>query len=152
MAQIQQFRMEDMMPLIREKLAADQSVQLSPVGISMLPMLRQGRDCVILKPVSGRLKIYDIPLYQRDDGHYVLHRIVKAGESYTCIGDNQFSVETGVRQDQLIAVVAGFTRDGKQCRLDALSYRIYCRFWHYSRPVRWLYRGIKRRLRRIFGR
>lgn len=152
MAQVQQVRMEDMMPLIREKLAENQSVQLSPVGISMLPMLRQGRDCVILKPVSGRLKIYDIPLYQRDDGHYVLHRIIKVGETYTCMGDNQFRVETGVRQDQLIAVVAGFTRDGNSHSVDALSYRVYCRFWHYSRPVRWLYRGFKRRLRRIFGR
>lgn len=152
MAQVQQVRMEDMMPLIREKLAENQSVQLSPVGISMLPMLRQGRDCVILKPVSGRLKIYDIPLYQRDDGHYVLHRIVKVGETYTCIGDNQFSVETGVRQDQLIAVVAGFTRDGNHYSVDALSYRVYCRFWHYSRPVRRLCRGLKRRLCRIFGR
>ena len=151
MAQVQQVRMEDMMPLIREKLVENQSVQLSPVGISMLPMLRQGRDCVILKPVSGRLKKYDIPLYQRDDGHYVLHRIVKVGDTYTCIGDNQFCKETGVRQDQLIAVVAAFTRDGKQCRLDVPSYRAYCRFWHYTRTVRWLYRGIKRRLRRMLG-
>lgn len=140
------------MPLIREKLAAGQTVQLSPVGISMLPMLRQGRDCVILKPISGRLRKYDIPLYQRDDGHYVLHRIVKAAETYTCVGDNQFQEETGVRQDQLIAVVDGFTRDGDYRSVDALSYRAYCRFWHYTRPVRWLYRGFKRRLRLIFGR
>ena len=152
MAQVQQVRMEDMMPLIREKLAAHQCVQLSPVGISMLPMLRQGRDCVILKPISGKLEKYDIPLYQRDDGHYVLHRIVKVGETYTCMGDNQFHKETGVRQDQLIAVVASFTRDGDSRGVDSMTYRIYCRFWHYSRPVRWLYRGVKRRLHRIFGR
>ena len=151
MTQVQQVRMEDMMPLMKEKLAGGQTVQFSPVGISMLPMLRQGRDCVILKSVTGRLRKYDIPLYQRDDGHYVLHRIVKVGENYTCIGDNQFRKEPGVRQDQLIAVVAGFTRDGDYRSVDALSYRVYCRFWYYSRPVRRLYRGVKRRLRRLFG-
>ena len=151
MAQIQQVRMDDMMPLMREKLAAGHTVQLSPVGISMLPMLRQGRDCVSLKPISGRLKKYDIPLYQRDDGHYVLHRIVKVGETYTCIGDNQFREEAGVRQDQLIAVVAGFTRDGKYRGVETLSYRVYCRFWHYTRSLRWFYRGVKRRLRRMLG-
>ncbi|MBE6986957.1 MAG: hypothetical protein E7433_06005 [Ruminococcaceae bacterium] len=152
MGQVQQVRMKDMMPLMKEKLAAGQSVQLSPVGISMLPMLRQGKDCVILKPVSGRLKKYDIPLYQRDDGHYVLHRIIKVGETYTCMGDNQFREETGVRQDQLIAVVSGFTRDGNYRSVETLSYRVYCRFWHYTRPVRRLYRAVKRRLHRIFGR
>ena len=152
MAQIQQVRMDDMIPLMKERLVAGQTVQLSPVGISMLPMLRQGRDCVILKPIFGKLRKYDIPLYQRDDGHYVLHRIVKTGETYTCIGDNQFREEIGARQDQPIAVVSGFTRDGNYRSVETLSYRVYCRFWHYTRPVRRLYRAVKRRLHRIFGR
>ena len=73
--------MEELVPLIREVLSNGQSVRFSPKGTSMLPMLRQGIDSVVLSPVTCRLKKYDIPLYQRDDGSYILHRIIKAGDT-----------------------------------------------------------------------
>lgn len=134
------WRLEDLMPLIREELAAGKTVRFSPKGTSMLPMLRQGIDTVTLSPLPGRLEKYDLPLYRRDNGQYVLHRIVDAGETYTCVGDNQFETEPGVRQDQLIAVVSGFTRGGREYGVTDHSYRLYCRFWHYSRPVRHFWR------------
>ena len=69
------------MPIIRESLEGGRTVSFSPRGVSMLPMLRQERDTIELSPIVGRLKKYDLPLYQRESGQYVLHRIVKAGES-----------------------------------------------------------------------
>jgi len=138
------------MPLIKEKLAEGKSVTFSPRGISMLPMLRQGKDTVTLSPLPARLKKYDIPLYQREDGKYVLHRIVKAGETYTCIGDNQFAAEEGLSHSQMIAVVTEFTRSGKVHSVNELSYKLYCRFWHCSRPLRRIWRGVTARLKRTF--
>lgn len=129
-------RLEQLMPLILEQLAAGKTVRFAPRGVSMLPMLRQGRDRVVLGPVTGRLKKYDLPLYQRDNGQYVLHRIVDVGETYTCIGDNQHELEHGIRQEQLIAVVTAFTRDGKQIPVTDIAYQIYCRAWHWLRPVK----------------
>ncbi|MGN0657587.1 MAG: hypothetical protein ACI4KR_12440 [Ruminiclostridium sp.] len=38
------------------------------VGDSMAPLIRQGRDLLIISAVNGRLKKYDIPLYKRDSG------------------------------------------------------------------------------------
>ena len=109
----------------------------------MLPMIREGKDSVLLSPVTERLEKYDIPLYKRDNGKYILHRIVKADETFTCIGDNQFSYENGVREDQVIAVVTGFYRGEKFISVKNIGYRIYCRFWHYSRPLRhFIKRGI----------
>ena len=128
------------MPLIRERLDAGGTVRFSPHGISMLPMLRQGRDTVTLSPVPERLKKYDLPLYRRDNGKYILHRIVNADACYSCVGDNQFDLEKGVRQDQMIAVVTSFSRDGREIPVTAFSYQLYCRFWHYSRPVRHFWR------------
>ena len=87
-----EIRLELLMPLIKERLAAGQSVRFSPKGTSMLPMLRQGIDSVVLSPLPKRLGKYDLPLYQRDNGQFVLHRIVAAEDSYTCIGDNQFEL------------------------------------------------------------
>ena len=40
----------------------------SSVGDSMLPLIREGRDIVIIGRCSGRLKKYDVPLYRRDSG------------------------------------------------------------------------------------
>ena len=132
--------LEQMIPLIREQLSAGQSVRLAPRGISMLPLLRQGVDSVVLSPLPNKLRKYDIPLYQRENGQYVLHRIVRVGEDYTCIGDNQFILEEGLSHSQMIAVVSVICRDGKDYPIDAPWQRLYCRIWHYSRPVRHLWR------------
>ena len=130
----------ELMPVLREFLDVGKNVKISPQGISMLPMIRQGIDKVVLSPISGELRKYDLPLYQRDDGHFVLHRIVKTGETYTCIGDNQFELEHGLRHDQMIAVVTAFYRGDKLHSVNELGYQIYCRFWHYSRPIRHFWR------------
>jgi len=143
-------QMETLMPLLMEGLEAGRSVRFSPTGISMRPMLRQGIDSVVLSPIPGRLKKFDLPLYQRDNGQYVLHRVVEAGETYTCIGDNQFAPETGVRQDQLIAVVTAFYRADKRYSVENPIYRVYCCLWYHSRHLRWFWRrGINWLRRRI---
>lgn len=143
--------MKDLVPLFCERLAAGQTIRFSPQGVSMLPMLRQGVDSVVLSPLPDQLRKYDVPLYQRDNGKYILHRIVAVGETYTCIGDNQFDLEHGVRQDQMIALVTGFYRGDKFHSVTEPGYRLYCRFWHYSRPVRHFWRRgigwIRRHLR-----
>lgn len=139
------------MPVIAEQLSGGGSVRFGPHGTSMLPMIRQGIDSVTLSPIDRELKKYDLPFYKRDNGQYVLHRIVKArGGVYTCIGDNQFLYEKGVRKDQMIAYVTSFHRGDKEINVTSLSYRLYCRFWHYTRLLRRAYRGIKYRLTRLF--
>lgn len=118
----------------------------------MLPMLRQGVDSVELSSLPDRLEKYDLPLYQRSNGQYVLHRVVAVGEAYTCVGDNQFDLETGVEHNQMIAIVSAFTRDGKRIESDNPAYRLYCRFWCATRPIRHLWRRgiglLKRTIRR----
>lgn len=136
--------LDTLMPIFREQLASGKMVRFSPRGISMLPMLRQGIDSVVLSPVTQKLKKYDLPLYRRDDGKYILHRIVGVGEDYTCMGDNQFVRETGVRQDQMIGIVTSFYRGDREISVNSPIYWCYCRFWHYSRLVRhFLRRGIR---------
>lgn len=132
--------LKDLYPLLEESLAAGQSIRFSPRGISMLPMLRQGVDSVVLSPVAGKLRKYDVPFYRREDGKFILHRIVGVDETYTCIGDNQFELERGVRQEQVIAVVSAFTRGEKEYSISDWRYQLYCRGWHYSRPFRHFYR------------
>jgi len=140
--------LEYLMPVFRERLASGQSIRFSPQGTSMLPMIRQGIDSVVISPVKGKLKKYDIPLYQRDNGQYVLHRIIEVGETYTCIGDNQFLAERGLRDEQMIAVVTSFNRGGREYQTDELGYQLYCRLWDQSRHIRHFWRRGVRFIRR----
>ena len=139
------------MPLIKEQLSLGQSVKFAPHGVSMLPMIRQGRDSIVLSPLPQKLKKYDIPLYQRDNGQYVLHRVVAVEEdSYICMGDNQYVEEKGLRHDQMIGVVTAFYRGEKCHKTDEMGYKMYSVIWHKSRRIRhFALRGarwIKRRI------
>ena len=148
--QSEELTLEQLMPLFRETLDAGRSVRFSPRGVSMLPMLRQGKDSVRLSPLPGKLRKYDLPLYQRKSGSYVLHRIVKVQDTYTCIGDNQFDFERMVHHEQMIGVVSAFYRGDREISVNSLKYRLYCRVWHYSRPIRHFYRLCIASLRRRF--
>lgn len=140
------------MPVILEKIAQGYSVRLYPKGTSMLPLIRQGIDSVELSPLSGELRKYDLPLYRRDNGQFVLHRIVKEGACYTCIGDNQTVYEAGVRQDQLLAVVTGIYRKDRYIPVDAFGYKCYLRFWQWTRFIRKYWRFCRYKLKRLLGR
>ncbi len=145
-------QLKTVIPQIVEQLEQGGNVQLAFQGTSMLPMVLGGRDEVILSPVTAPLKKYDVPFYRRDNGQFVLHRIVKAGESYTCIGDNQFLYERGVRQDQVLAVMTGFVRKGKTYAVTQPGYKLYCRVWHWSRFPRKVYRRVLGYVRCLFRR
>ena len=141
--------LEQIYPLMQERLAAGETVQFTPRGVSMRPMIYGERDQVVLSPAPAKLKKYDLPLYRRKNGQFVLHRVVKVGDTYTCIGDNQYDYEPGVRHEQIIAVTTAFIHNGKKYSVHSFSYWLYCRLWHFTRPVRLNYRRFKGLLYRI---
>ena len=99
------------------------------VGVSMMPLLRQNKDVMIIERPSGRLKKYDVPLYKRGD-QYVLHRIIKVYEdSYDIIGDNCVNIERGIKDEQIIGVLTGVIRDGKTISTNDFGYKLYYHLW-----------------------
>jgi hypothetical protein len=118
-------------------------------GVSMYPLIRQGKDLVVIEPVSGRLKKYDVPLYKRsNDSHvYVLHRIIKVRENdYVIRGDNCLKNEYGITDDQIVGVltkvIRGSSNKNKKSREITngdLTYKIYIRLCMINYPVRALY-------------
>lgn len=146
-------QLDDIIDLMLDKLASGGTVTFTPNGTSMLPMLRDGEDAVILRSTGGkRLHLFDVPLYRRDNGQYVLHRVIDfcRDGSYVMCGDNQFTKEKGIRDDQIIAVLAGFHRKGQMYTPQSFRYRIYINFWYYTRPIRRAYRFGKRKTARFF--
>lgn len=133
-------RLEEIMPLIREELQCDRSVRIYPRGTSMLPMLREGRDSVVLSKIPESPNRFDVVLYQRSNGQYVLHRLVKNRDEYVFLGDNQFEHEHGIKLDQMIAYVSSFYRDNKEICVRNACYRLYCHLWYGSRKIRCFWR------------
>ena len=108
-------------------------------------MLRQGKDQIELSPLPERLKKYDLPVYRYPSGKYVMHRVVKiTDEYYICNGDNLLEMEQ-IPREWMIGLVSAFTRNGRRIEVSNFGYRLYCRFWCLTRPVRhWFRRSIKR--------
>lgn len=139
----------EMIPLMTELFSKGKSVAFSPRGTSMRPMLREGRDSVILSRVDRPLKKYDVILYRRADDTYVLHRIVSVeGDTYRCVGDQQFLTES-VAHDQVIAVLTAFRRRGRLRKSTASTYRLYVVLWNQSRGLRYFFLRVRRRLKRM---
>ena len=82
-------------------------------GDSMIPVIREG-NLLVIEAVKAPLKVGDIPLYKRDSGQYVLHRIVgiKKGK-YSMKGDNRTLVEKGITDKHIIGVLTAIVRNGK---------------------------------------
>ena len=106
-------------------------------GVSMQPMLRQKRDTVVIRPPQGRLHRLDVALYRRNNGKYVMHRIVRVlPDGYVIRGDNCFFDETDITDREIIGVLTAFVRKGKEHAATDRLYRLYARLWVRFYPVR----------------
>lgn len=142
-----------------EQILKDQGVLVYTIkGVSMFPLLRQHRDLICVLPHEGRLKRYDVPLFKRDNGEYVVHRVLKVlPDGYGISGDNQSFIEF-VREYQIIGIVDKIERNGKTIPLRStpehpvvpLKYRIYTHLWCDFFPVRAFFVKVEFRLRSWF--
>ncbi len=141
------------MTTFEQELERNGRLVFTNVGDSMKPLIRQGRDLLIIEKPKGRLKKYDVPLYKRSSGQYVLHRIMKVREKdYVICGDNRRKLETGVTDRQIIGVLTAVVRDGKEIPVTDLRYRLYVHLWCDFFPIRAVILRGKYRLRRIMKR
>lgn len=142
-------RLETLLPAMAETLKAGGTVRLPVTGTSMLPLLVQGRDTVTLKSAELPLKRDDLPLFRREDGAFILHRVWEAGDGvYAMCGDNQWTPEKGIRDGQIIGVVCEITRKGRSFSVESRGYRRYCRVWRRLMPLRKFLLRVKGRLQR----
>lgn len=106
------------------------------VGVSMRPMLRNRRDTIVVRPAQGRLQKYDVALYKRGDGSYVLHRVVAfAPGGYRILGDNCLNDEF-VRESQILGVLQEFWRGNAHCNPHGGFWMAYARIWFALWPAR----------------
>ena len=121
-----------------EQLQKNGKLIYTNVGDSMMPLIRQDKDLLIIKKrPKGRLKKYDIPLYRRDSGQYVLHRILQVRpHDYVICGDNRWRKEYGITDRHIIGVLSEVVRNGKSIPVTDLRFRLYTHLWCDFFPVR----------------
>ena len=145
--------------VLREK-----GIYIGPtVGTSMLPMLKNRRDTIVVKAKTERLKPLDVALYTRGE-QYILHRVLSVTEDgYIIRGDNCYCDEI-VPEDSVIGVLTEFFRKNvhylctdekylayaekrvkryKTRRFFVLTYRKIVNA--IKKPIKWILRWDKRR-------
>ncbi len=141
--------MNEIYPVLREVIDCGGEFQLVTAGTSMLPLLRDRKDTVILVKPSKPLKKYDVVLYKRNDGAFVLHRIVafdnKGG--FVMCGDNQYIYEYGIKNEDIIAIMKGYIKNDKKTLCSDMSFKIYSVFHCKKRTVRLFLGKIKRAIK-----
>jgi hypothetical protein len=89
-------------------------------GVSMMPLLRQGRDLMVIERKDGvPFKKYDAVLFKRPSSRgrddYVLHRILRVNKDggYWIVGDNCCAGDI-VREDQILGTLTAVLRGGRR--------------------------------------
>lgn len=144
-----QISLAELWPVMKEQIDSGKAVVFSPKGTSMLPLIRQNIDRVVLKKAPEKLEKYDLPLYLRENGQFVLHRVVGADkDGYIMCGDNQFEREHGIKDEQILALACGLYRGDEYISFDDKKYISYCK----KRVINRRFYGVYFRTRRFAGR
>ncbi len=123
-------QMKSIVPLIQSVISDGREAKIRVTGNSMYPTLIDRRDTVRLCTID-RIKVGDVILYLRENGDYVLHRVIgKKGDNLAFAGDNELIREYPVSTSQCIAKMTGFIRNGKEydCKTN-IKYRFMVFLW-----------------------
>ena len=129
-----------------------------PGGNSMWPTLKHRGQSVIVVKKADKLKHFDVALYQRDCGTFVLHRVMEPTEyGYVICGDSQFVLEK-VREYQVFGVMQGFYRGKKYIDVSDPDYIAEVEKW-YSNPKKrkrvlkrfFFWQAVKYKIKRAFS-
>lgn len=150
----EQIELDELYPLMCEVIENGGTFRFYPRGVSMQPLLYQGKDSVELGK-AGDVKIGDAVFYRRDNGQFVLHRIVGVHKGlYSMCGDNQFhAVEYGIRPDQILFKLVGYYKGDEYHSTEEPEYKEYVEKrlrsipFYFNHPV---LHTFLRKIKRIF--
>lgn len=121
------------------------------VGVSMLPMLKNRRDSIVVSAKEKRLSPLDVALYRRGND-YVLHRVISlTDDGYVIRGDNCYADEY-VKEEAVIGVLTEFFRKDKHFFCTDGKYLRYARRRVKNYPFRRFVFRIKQKAKNIIKR
>ena len=128
-----------------ENIIKEKGVYIGKIkGDSMMPLLRESKDRVMITRPEFPLKKYDVPVYRRD-GHLTMHRIIHIRKNkYIICGDNRVNLEYDVTDDKVIGILSGFWREEKYIDCKNIKYKLYSRYITWTFPIRKFIRHFKK--------
>lgn len=123
---------------VEEELAAGNEVRIRVKGVSMLPLLRNGKDDVKLAPcLADELKPMDVVLFRYRGGH-LLHRIIRReGDRLWIQGDGSFvAIEQCLTKDVIGKAIGIYRASDKMIPTDSWKWRWPSRLWRLSDTLR----------------
>lgn len=125
---------------IEQGLEKQERILLQTVGTSMEPLLHERKSSVVIEKPPEKLKKYDVVLFRRPTGEYVLHRVLKVRRGdYLICGDNGIQREP-VGREQILGIMTGFYPDESSRFVSCgdEGYRRYLRTLGRRYCVRWI--------------
>lgn len=123
---------EEMMLTLKSVVSSGGSMSFVPAGRSMFPTIRDRKDTVTISAPTN-IKKYDIVLYRRRNGKFVLHRIVRVldDNAYIMCGDAQFMLEYPVEKEYIIGKVSRIKRGKLIIDCESLNFfeKAYVHLW-----------------------
>ncbi len=131
-----QVLLEDAAKLMEE----GREVNFTPLGSSMLPFIRGGRDSVILRKMPSA-EVGDIVLVRLEGPRYVLHRVIlKDGDSLTLMGDGNIAGTEKCTQADVLGTVTAILKGKRRITPGKGGW------WRALKPLRRYILAIYRRI------
>ncbi len=141
------------MNTVEEELNKSEYCFFQTVGDSMEPLLHDRRSTVVITKTGKTVRKYDVVLFRRPTGEYVLHRVWKVRKKdYLFCGDNRIYKEP-VPADWILGIMVGFYPDESKKFLTCRDkeYQEYMRGLYYRYCIRWIKRFPGRLFKKLVG-
>ena len=131
-----------------KRTAHGERVRMRAKGNSMLPMIRDGKDEIILeKPNEQSFQKGRLLLAQLSDKRFVLHRVKKIDNTHIILqGDGNLSFTETCTTDNIIAEATTVIRGGKAIKVGSVKWNLYRYLWPSNRFLRRVGLGVYRRV------
>ena len=124
---------------VAEQVRSGHSIIVNTRGVSMNPLLYEGKTQVLIEPLKEELKLYDLPIYYLKKNTYVIHRLIKMDEKYYYTrGDNCLSYER-VPKENVFGVVTKIYKGDQVILMDDPEYLRYVNRLVKTTPLRLTY-------------
>ena len=136
---------------VETEIAQGRTVQFRLKGVSMFPLIRGGKDDVVLRPCSAEeLRPMDVVLFKYK-GKHLLHRIIRReGNRLLIQGDGSYVAQEQCSVDAVIGKVQAIVRpSGKAVSVESWQWRLPSFVWRklgvlrnpFLRILHWSYRS-----------
>lgn len=123
---------------VESEIAEGRSVQFRLKGVSMYPLIRGGKDEILVSPCSReKLAPMDVVLF-RYKGRHVLHRIIRReGNGLTIQGDGSYVAKEECTVDDVIGKVQAIIRpSGKVISVNSWKWKLPSYIWSKIGPLK----------------